>query len=132
MLYRFSSPVSLVLASLLLGAAAIELTGVTRDGLLVAVQSVLHAGLFAGLAGSILSFRFPSRAVTVMILGGALCLLCLMAEDVSGLTGGNPGWRKDMADLAQRICLAAFLFSRLGIFDGRVKNSIASGLRKAS
>ena len=118
----FSSGLPVILAAILIVSAMIDLTGIARGDIMIAAQTALHAGLFIGLAGGALSFRFSGRIITVMIAGGVLCLLCLMGEDVSGLITDNPAWRKDLTDLCQRLCLIVFLFSRLGLLDPQQKN----------
>lgn len=105
-----------VFALLLLASAACELAGITSDNLMVRVQAVLHAGALAGLAAASLSFVSQHGLVRLVMLGGVLCLVCLMGEDVRGLIVDNPRWQKDLTDLIPRLAALIVLAQRLRLF----------------
>lgn len=103
----------IIFASLLFGFAAYELTGIARGGLMVGVQAALHAGVFVGLAAASLSFLSAHISVRLMMLGGVLCLVCLIGEDVRGLIVDNPRWQKDLTDFIPRLAALIVLAQRL-------------------
>ena len=100
-------------ALLILAGAASELVGVSGENLMVSVQAFLHAGALVGLAGASLSFVSGHGAVRLMMLGGVLCLVCLMGEDVRGLIVDNPRWQKDLTDLISRLAAVIVIAQRL-------------------
>ena len=74
------------------------------------IQTLLHAGVFIGLAGVMFSVSYRPRWGLPMLFLGGVAVALLLAQDMLGVASpASQGWNKDLFDLGQRAGLL-FLF----------------------